>query len=137
MIEEINLDEGLYKALIRDFHTEEAVVHFIERMLDGWLIDNVDVTESKELCLYYLSCLGAISYIRINRMSDNMMKCMKIRTIQHCLKDLVNHITEYVESIKSKLPIAKFSDVNDREKKLNTLSVEYVPEIVELILKVV
>lgn len=136
MIEGINLDEGLCKALIRDLHTEKAIAHFMERKVDGWLVDSIEVTEPKEFCSDYLACLGAMSNVRINRMSDNMMRCMKIRTIQHCLNELVDHVIEYIESIKPELSADKFSEVDDREKKLNKLTAEHMPEIIELVLKV-
>lgn len=136
MIDGVNLDEGLSKALVRDLCTEKAVAHYMERRVDGWLISNVEVTEPKEFCSEYLACLGAISSIRIKRSSDNMLKCMKIRTIQHCLNELVDHMIEYMESIKTELSADKFLDVNDREEKLNSLTTNYMPEIIELVLKV-
>lgn len=136
MIDGINLDEGLCKALVRDLHTEKAIAHFIERKVDGWLLDSIEVTEPKEFCSEYLACLGAISSVRINRSSDNMMRCMKIRTIQHCLNELVDHVIEYIESIKPELSAHKFSEVDDREKKLSLLNSDHMPEIIELVLKV-
>lgn len=137
MIDGINLNRGVYIMLTSECNTEKEVFRYFQKEISRWTdVDSCEVDSEDEWLKNYNTCLAAMSTIRIRNVSQNMMKCMKIRTVQHCLNEFADDIAAYMDKKKQDCPTKKLGDYNARESQLQAYVSSRMPDIINKVVSV-